>query len=156
MTKKPRAILMNSLFESHDSCASMHLTGASFLVLSQFSAVAVDGTNVADLKNTMFHMSLILTAEWAKSCLSTSRNIIGSLATMKKPRGVPACRECFKSFSTKCRGALLTTRFTVKQEIFVSEKFRQKRPSGSSSGIYFRQTSVVARCSLVVRSCEKN
>ena len=34
---------------------------------------------------------------------------------------------------------------TVQQEMFVSEKFRQKRPSGSSSGIYFRQTSVVAR-----------
>ena len=34
---------------------------------------------------------------------------------------------------------------TVQQEIFVSEKFRQKRPSGSSSGIYFRQTPVVAR-----------
>ena len=33
---------------------------------------------------------------------------------------------------------------TVQQEIFVSEKFRQKRPSGSSSGIYFRQMSVVA------------
>ena len=30
---------------------------------------------------------------------------------------------------------------TVQQKIFVSEKFRQKRPSGSSSGIYFRQTS---------------
>ena len=29
---------------------------------------------------------------------------------------------------------------TVQQKIFVSEKFRQKRPSGSSSGIYFRQT----------------
>ena len=31
-------------------------------------------------------------------------------------------------------------RATVQQKIFVSEKFRQKRPSGSSSGIYFRQT----------------
>ena len=30
---------------------------------------------------------------------------------------------------------------TVQQKIFVSEKFCQKRPSGSSSGIYFRQTS---------------
>ena len=42
---------------------------------------------------------------------------------------------------------------TVQQEIFVSEKFRQKRPSGSSSGIYFRQTSAVTRlltgCSVV-------
>ena len=34
---------------------------------------------------------------------------------------------------------------TEKQEIFVSEKFRQKRPSGSSSGIYFRQVPVFAR-----------
>ena len=34
---------------------------------------------------------------------------------------------------------------TVQQEIFVSEKFRQKRPSGSSSGTYFRQKPVVAR-----------
>ena len=34
---------------------------------------------------------------------------------------------------------------TVQQEIFVSKKIRQKRPSGSSSGVYFRQTSVVAR-----------
>ena len=33
----------------------------------------------------------------------------------------------------------------VKQDIFVSEKFRQKRPSDSSSGIFFRQTSGVAR-----------
>ena len=41
---------------------------------------------------------------------------------------------------------------TVSQEIFVSEKFRQKGPSGSSSGIYFRQTSVIACCSSVVRS----
>ena len=29
---------------------------------------------------------------------------------------------------------------TVQQKNFVSEKFRQKRSSGSSSGIYFRQT----------------
>ena len=35
--------------------------------------------------------------------------------------------------------------YTVLQEIFVSEKFRQKRPSGSSSGLYFRQKPVVAR-----------
>ena len=41
---------------------------------------------------------------------------------------------------------------TVQQEIFVRGKFRQKRPSGSSSGIYFRQTSVVTCCSSVVRS----
>ena len=37
---------------------------------------------------------------------------------------------------------------TVKQEIFVSEKFRQTRPSGSSSDfylIYNSQTSIVAR-----------
>ena len=38
---------------------------------------------------------------------------------------------------------------TVQQKIFVSEKFRQKRPSGSSSGIYFRQTS---GCSFCLRS----
>ena len=31
------------------------------------------------------------------------------------------------------------------RKIFISEKFRQKRPSGSSSGIYFRQKPVVAR-----------
>ena len=30
---------------------------------------------------------------------------------------------------------------TVQQKNFVSQKFRQKRPSGSSSGVYFRQTS---------------
>ena len=35
---------------------------------------------------------------------------------------------------------------TVQQKIFVSEKFRQKRPSGSSSGIYFRQTSGRSFC----------
>ena len=35
---------------------------------------------------------------------------------------------------------------TVQQKIFVSEKFRQKRPSGSSSGIYFRQTSDRSFC----------
>ena len=35
--------------------------------------------------------------------------------------------------------------YTVHLEIFVSEKFRQKRLSGSSSGTYFRQTSVVTR-----------
>ena len=29
---------------------------------------------------------------------------------------------------------------TVQQKIFVSEKFRQKRLSGSSPGIYFHQT----------------
>ena len=33
----------------------------------------------------------------------------------------------------------------IYQEIFVCEKFRQKRPLGSLSGIYFRQTPVVAR-----------
>ena len=33
-----------------------------------------------------------------------------------------------------------SSRTTVQQKIFVSEKFRQKQPSGSSSGIYFRQT----------------
>ena len=38
---------------------------------------------------------------------------------------------------------------TVQQEIL--EKIRQKRPSGSSSGIYFRQKSAVARL-LFVRS----
>ena len=32
------------------------------------------------------------------------------------------------------------------QKIFVSEKLRQKRPSGSSSGIYFRQTSGRSFC----------
>ena len=45
---------------------------------------------------------------------------------------------------------------TVWQEIFHSEKFRQKRPSGSSSGIYFRQTSVVARLLFGRSACEKN
>ena len=56
----------------------------------------------------------------------------------------------------RMRTCLLNTsliRSTVQQEIFVSEKFRQERPSGSSSGMYFRQTSVVAHllagCSLV-------
>ena len=33
----------------------------------------------------------------------------------------------------------------IQQELFVSEKFRQKRPSGCSSGIYFRQTLVGSR-----------
>ena len=34
---------------------------------------------------------------------------------------------------------------TVQHEIFISENFRQKLPSGSLSGIYIHQTSVVAR-----------
>ena len=40
---------------------------------------------------------------------------------------------------------------TVQQEVFVSKKFRQQRPSGSLSGIYFSQTSAVA-CLLFGRS----
>ena len=35
---------------------------------------------------------------------------------------------------------------TVQQKNFISEKFRQKWPSGSSSGIYFRQTSDRSFC----------
>ena len=41
---------------------------------------------------------------------------------------------------------------TVQQKIFVSEKFRQKRPSGSSSRVYFRQTSGRSFCLRSFRS----
>ena len=48
-----------------------------------------------------------------------------------------ACPEVKPSQGTSYQDTL----DTVQQKIFVSEKFRQKRQSGSSSGIYFRQTS---------------
>ena len=57
---------------------------------------------------------------------------------------------CFTSMFTSTNRynkniVLERTMSTVKQGIFVGEKFRQKRPSGSSSRIHFRHTSVVAR-----------
>ena len=74
----------------------------------------------------------------------------------KLPPSSPTCQtsgrtERFVRKTLSGDNALLQSH-TVQQEIFVSEKFRQKRPSGSSSGIYCRQTSVVACCSSVVRS----
>ena len=47
------------------------------------------------------------------------------------------CPEVKPSQGTSYQDTLVT----VQQKFFVSEKFRQKRQSGSSSGIYFRQTS---------------
>ena len=44
----------------------------------------------------------------------------------------------------KCQPFLSTG--IVQQKIFVSEKIRQERPSGSSSGIYLRQTSDRSFC----------
>ena len=53
-----------------------------------------------------------------------------------------ACDVCLRSTSPSG----LEMPNTVEQKNFVSEKFCQKRPSGSSSGIYFRQTSDRSFC----------
>ena len=83
-----------------------------------------------------------------ESCSQNNRNS-STLSTFSFP-----CRQTQQSaqlsFSAELPASFCSMhahrfKFRILQETVVSEKFRQKWPSGSSSGIYFCQTSVVAR-----------
>ena len=91
------------------------------------------------------HDEVLLTLQ--KPSLGSRRQyqsaIVGfQLANKTAPQYMYMLNECFPPASP----ARSLRQRTVQQKIFVSEKFRQKRPSGSSSGIYFRQTSGRSFC----------